>query len=309
MASIEHCQICSFGGCETHLTVKDNTSYYLCICQRCGRFHIDSKTVHYWNICRDRSEDEERLIANASGWIYENPGVTIDIDRINKTLLLLRAPTVFERLDKLLVAYSKRASNNIGKEIDIPWPEMMGITWSFDVNEARYLFDKIKALNWIETALKGIKLTIEGWKRLDKVFYNNLDSNQGFIAMWFNPKTDEANSAIRDAIHTAGYKPHRVDDEEHTGRIDDKIIMEIRKSRFIVADFTGHRGGVYFEAGYALGLGIPVFWTCKKNSLRSLHFDIRQYNVVDWKDTQDLEERLANRIEAVLGRGNYRKPT
>jgi len=35
--------------------------------------------------------------------------------------------------------------------------------------------------------------------------------------------------------------------------------------RFIVADFTGQRGGVYFEAGYALGLRKPVIWTCKRD--------------------------------------------
>lgn len=38
-------------------------------------------------------------------------------------------------------------------------------------------------------------------------------------------------------------------------RIDDEIIGRIRASRFIVADFTGHRPGVYFEAGMMLGLG------------------------------------------------------
>lgn len=43
--------------------------------------------------------------------------------------------------------------------------------------------------------------------------------------------------------------------KEHSNKIDDEIIGEIRRSAFIVADFTGHRGGVYFEAGFAMGLG------------------------------------------------------
>ena len=37
-----------------------------------------------------------------------------------------------------------------------------------------------------------------------------------------------------------------------------------RHGGLVVADFTGHRGGVYFEAGFARGLGIPVVWTCHK---------------------------------------------
>jgi hypothetical protein len=41
----------------------------------------------------------------------------------------------------------------------------------------------------------------------------------------------------------------------------------------LVADFTGQRGGVYWEAGFAQGLGIPVIRTCKSDELWKLHFD------------------------------------
>jgi hypothetical protein len=70
-----------------------------------------------------------------------------------------------------------------------------------------------------------------------------------------------------------------------------------------VADFTGHRGGVYFEAGFALGMNLPVIWTCRQDCLPDLHFDIRQFNCIDWKTPEDLAGRLQNRIEALLGTG------
>lgn len=91
-----------------------------------------------------------------------------------------------------------------------------------------------------------------------------------------------------------------MDLKEHNQKICDAIIAEIRKSRFLVADFTGHRGGVYFEAGYALGLGIPVIWTCREDDLEKTHFDTRQYNHVVWKDEKDLFEKLKRRIEATV---------
>jgi hypothetical protein len=54
--------------------------------------------------------------------------------------------------------------------------------------------------------------------------------------------------------------------------VDDEIIAEIRRSRFLVADFTCEpekvRGGVYFETCFAMGLNIPIIWTCKDTSLR-----------------------------------------
>lgn len=72
----------------------------------------------------------------------------------------------------------------------------------------------------------------------------------------------------------------------------------------MVADFTGHRGGVYFESGFAQGLGIPVIWTCRKDHMKDLHFDIRQYNCIDWETAEELRARLGYRIKALIGEGN-----
>jgi hypothetical protein len=59
----------------------------------------------------------------------------------------------------------------------------------------------------------------------------------------------------------------------HLNKVDDVIVAEIRRSRFLVADFTCEpgkvRGGVYFEAGFARGLNIPIIWTCRDTSPRA----------------------------------------
>ena len=95
----------------------------------------------------------------------------------------------------------------------------------------------------------------------------------------------------------------RIDRHEHNNRIDDEIMAMIRRSKFIVADFTKERGGVYFEAGYALGLGLQVIWTCRKDALKEIHFDNRQYNFLTWTNNSlgDFAKRLQNRIEATIG--------
>lgn len=74
--------------------------------------------------------------------------------------------------------------------------------------------------------------------------------------------------------------------------------MAIR--RRVVADFTGHRGGVYFEASFALGLGIPVIWTCCEDQIGTAYFDTRQYSHVVWKSPGDLREKLKYRILATV---------
>jgi nucleoside 2-deoxyribosyltransferase len=109
-------------------------------------------------------------------------------------------------------------------------------------------------------------------------------------------------NAIEPAIADAGYTPKRIDKHEHNNRIDDEIIATIRRSRFVIADYTGNRGGVYFEAGFALGLGIPVIWTCRDGRLNKVHFDTRQYNFITRADDKlpDFRNRLNNRICATI---------
>lgn len=151
------------------------------------------------------------------------------------------------------------------------------------------------------------------------------DSEQIFVAMWFGSDEQSKiyNEAIRPAIDKSGYIPVRIDNTEHNEKIDDQILAEIRKSKAVVVDLTcglstpkgwsdanvvgSPRGGVFYEAGFAQGLGIPVIWTIKSEIAEVenvVHFDVRQFNQIRWSaDHTDFAERLKLRIEATLGRG------
>jgi hypothetical protein len=57
--------------------------------------------------------------------------------------------------------------------------------------------------------------------------------------MWFNDVTHAAyNDGIELAIRDPGYRALRIDKKEHNNKIDDEIIAKIRRSKFLVADFT-----------------------------------------------------------------------
>ena len=134
------------------------------------------------------------------------------------------------------------------------------------------------------------------------------DSQQCFVAMWFDEQMQSIyDTSIAKGILEAGYKPHRVDQREYNDKIDDEMIAQIRRSRFMIADFTGHRGGVYYEAGFAKGLGLEVIWTCRKDHMKDLHFDIRQYNCIEWEQDklEEFRNQLRRRIERVFGLGTY----
>lgn len=132
-------------------------------------------------------------------------------------------------------------------------------------------------------------------------------STQAFVAMWFQESMKEAyDLGFARAITDAGYVPLRLDRKDYEGKIDDEIIAEIRRSAFLIADFTEHRGGVYYEAGFAHGLGKRVIFTCRSNDLDKLHFDVRQYNTITWNTPLEIVAPLQNRILALFGAGSLK---
>ncbi|OVE76779.1 hypothetical protein BVX97_00450 [bacterium E08(2017)] len=148
-----------------------------------------------------------------------------------------------------------------------------------------------------------LSITPAGWDYLNGLQHWNRESTQAFIAMWFDESLDDAfENGIKKIQETTGYDVFRVDKEQFNEKICDRIMADIRKSLFLVADVTGHRQGVYFEAGFAMGLNIPVIWTCREDAKDDIHFDTRQYNHIIWSDADDLAKKLTDRIIATIGR-------
>lgn len=80
----------------------------------------------------------------------------------------------------------------------------------------------------------------------------------------------------------------RLMSRSHVHKMCDCILMELRRAAFALADFTLHRKGVYFEAGFAMALGIPVVFACRSDQLEDAYFDTRQTNHIVWEDPPTL---------------------
>lgn len=184
------------------------------------------------------------------------------------------------------------------------------LAWSESTTpqEVMFLLGYLMKQNWItETGAEIYAVTVDGYRYISDAKIEP-DSSQAFVAMWFGAEMDDVyENSVRPAIEQSGYKPMRIDRKEDVIKIDDEIVAEIRRSRFVVADFThgcdGARGGVYFEAGFAVGLGIPVIYTCRNDMVDKIHFDTRQYHHTFWNNADDLREPLKNRIVALIGEG------
>lgn len=227
---------------------------------------------------------------------------------------------IYERADRFLF-YLRRIEPSVGQrflldEDDIlnalAWTESRIVDWRDMHDHVDFFLAYLETRSWIERRRnQGNRLTVDGYSHLEKLARQDTVSSQAFVAMWFDNSMDNAwREGIEPAIKDAGYEALRIDRKEYADKIDDQIIAEIRRSRFVIADFThgddGARGGVYYEAGFAHGLGIPVIFTCRKDVFEKVHFDTRQYNHIVWETLEELRSRLANRIAAVVGDGPLR---
>lgn len=230
---------------------------------------------------------------------YENIPIVV-LDELLKTF----PKNIFEKFDRTLVNFS----NLIAHPGDTVWIEEKDSSLFFVETEDEYELIGMITYMVEDDMIAGSKgypdnfsITIKGWKRLNELTHLKVESNQVFVAMWFNDEVESAYiNAIEKAIKNNGYESIRIDKIQHNNKIDDEIIANINKSKFVVADFTGHRGGVYFEAGYAMGLGLPVIWCCRKDHLADLHFDTRQYSHLVWETEKELYSLLDNRIKATI---------
>jgi hypothetical protein len=255
-------------------------------------------------IRRIRPVDKVKL----SGWVWDQNALGDEPELTSDRISIIAAsplPGIVERADRLLTRAIK-CQSRLGERFRMATPQLFAVTYSQDGHEVECLARFLKDEGLINVLDLGghIQITPHGYMRYEAFQTQPSASAQGFVAMWFHDAMRETYvRGFEIGVRQAGYDPLRVDGIEHVGKIDDEIIAQIRRSRFVVADFTGHRSGVYFEAGFALGLNLPVIWSCRRDHLDELHFDIRQFNCIDWTEPEELADRLRKRIEAVIGSG------
>lgn len=145
-----------------------------------------------------------------------------------------------------------------------------------------------------------IKLTYQGLEYIINLQESGENSKNCFIAMSFSETTLEIRAVVKRAVRESGFDPLLVDEVHYQSdlTINDAIIRFIKKSKFLIADFTEQKHGVYFEAGFALGLNRPVIYTCSQGDFKKTHFDTNHYPHIVYETLEDLEEKLINKIQA-----------
>jgi hypothetical protein len=211
----------------------------------------------------------------------------------------------------------------VGQNVDITRDEHQAVIGAHNYEGVRAIVEHLQEQGWIrrrdvsrerpgrderDTPTGGterydapnVTLTVKGWERYDELRRQVLDSRLAFMAMPFNDDDLKRvyTTCFKPAVAATGFTLRRLDDQQPAGSIDDRLRVEIRRSRFLIAELTGDNQGAYWEAGFAEGLERPVIYTCRRDYIPKVHFDANHHLIVPWEDA-DLED-AATRLKATI---------
>jgi hypothetical protein len=174
----------------------------------------------------------------------------IEPDSLND-LLALAPHRIPDRAHRLLAAVSRRTTF-FGETIKLDRDNDIPLAYARNREEfghfVEYLHDAglIKRTSCSPTF--DVIVSATGFETLEARSPSGLSSDSAFVAMWFDATVDDAfRNGIKPAIEDdCGFHAVRIDLQEHNDDIVDRVLAEIRKARFVVADFTNHRDACRF---------------------------------------------------------------
>ena len=136
----------------------------------------------------------------------------------------------------------------------------------------------------------NVTLSFAGWGRYEELNRGGASGNVAFMAMQYDDSELDriVEDHFRPAVSLTGFTLQRLDDQPRAGLIDDRLRVEIKACRLLIADLSHGNRGAHWEAGYAEGLGKPVIYTCRKDVFDNHshehhpHFDTNHHLTVIW---------------------------
>lgn len=325
----QKCPICKSEGTE----IQSGLNETFITCQTCGRFKIHGAfatastyglvnqdklaSYLYYNGKHNQPIDDYRFF----NFIGSKESFDEDYSKhpwcfhITKEIVDNWYPkTLSEKIDVFLLGLYKRA-NFLSEPILFSYDQLASACFvvrkpdgpmknmeTIVEDQVEYFVKYLSNQGYIETDYNSFVLLPKGLERIDALQKNNAKTSKNvFVAMSFAPEMKDIREAIKTAITECGYIPRIMDEIEHNHQIVPEMLFEIRESRFVIAELTGHNNGAYFEAGYALGYDKEVVQVCKKTKFgEDGHFDVKQINTVLWETPEELTNKLIARIKATI---------
>lgn len=252
--------------CETAAEVQENGGRMLFKCSRCGNFGLSGTAAtllpEYLPTKRSRALVSHylRRMQSAQKWPIATWGV---LQGVLKTASL---PTPREQADNVIRLLGDRLQDDPGSQVELDDEHTGGIVGTTSQEGLLYVLGELVNMRLLDApyihqgSRRIVRLTFDGWGRYEELRRGAHSGRFAFMAMKFgDPQLDGVlNDHFRPAVQSTGFDLRRLDDTPKAGLIDDRLRVEIRACRFLIADLTHANNGAYWEAGYAEGLGKPV---------------------------------------------------
>jgi len=128
----------------------------------------------------------------------------------------------------------------------------------------------------------------------------HVQKGYAFVAMAMdheNPQLPDVLDSIKEAADRCGLVAERVDEPTSNERITDRILESIRKAEYVIVDLTDSRPNVFYEAGYAQGLGKTPIYVARTGT--HLEFDLKDYPVIFFENMRALKDGLEKRLRGL----------
>ena len=112
------------------------------------------------------------------------------------------------------------------------------------------------------------------------------------------PELQDAFDSFVQVCEDLGYRCERVTEGNAAERILPDILARIERAAFVIVDLTDLRPNVFYELGYADGLGKKAVITAKAGT--ELPFDVKDMPTICWSGQRQLRENLRQRIISVV---------
>ena len=119
-------------------------------------------------------------------------------------------------------------------------------------------------------------------------------SRNVFAIMSFEKEFRDVYASFKEVCKEFGLEAERTDEGRSLERIIPRLEKGIRGSAFVIADVSEGSPNVFYEVGFARGLGKDLIMTAKKGT--KLPFDVGDIPAIFWEIQEDLKEGLRQRI-------------
>ncbi len=312
--SLHRCPVCLNSADRSS---EDQNDVATIDCPQCGVFTVTHEALR--ELTANRVDGAwARPRAEMSAWILRNPNVLISSD-VLEDLLSLPASPLLERVSRLMTLV-ERVTDYLSQEVELSERRLQGVSSSVHGEELGALLSYVRSRGWIAVDLPSagcalpdrlrVRLTSEGLIELDGKRARFTRLSHACIAMGGDEALEDAYvRGTETAIRLAGYEPVGLPRTPEEGLPDDAVAAAIRGCRFVVIDATLKHESLFYVAGFAAALKLPIIWTCREDVREGLPAGVLQPACILWSSAEDLRDRLTSRIKSLLGIGPITPPS